>query len=162
GQGETRLYDPTVGLAWGEPPSLPLSALSDHVKPTTRRSRPSPVLCSRIVSTNGPRATLALEDGLVFEGRSFGAAGETTGEVVFSEIDTRALTRHLRTHGAKRGVVSTRSADHEELVAKARASRSMVGLDLAREVTCPEPYHFGTAPAPHSYKVVAYDFGMKQ
>ncbi len=189
---------------------------------------------------NGPRATLALEDGLVFEGRSFGATGETTGEVVFntamcgyqevltdpsyagqivtmtyphignygvnrddvesvrpqvagfvvreastkasswraagelhhyleragvvgiSEIDTRALTRHLRTHGAKRGVVSTRSADHEELVAKARASRSMVGLDLAREVTCPEAYHFGSAPAAHPYKVVAYDFGMKQ
>ncbi|HVD78663.1 MAG TPA: carbamoyl-phosphate synthase domain-containing protein, partial [Vicinamibacteria bacterium] len=33
---------------------------------------------------NGPRATLALEDGVFFEGRSFGAAGETTGEVVFN------------------------------------------------------------------------------
>ena len=198
------------------------------------------MLCSRIVTTNGTRATLALEDGLVLEGRSFGATGETTGEVVFntalcgyqevltdpsyagqivtmtyphignygvnrddvesarpqvagfvvreastkasswrasgelhryleeagvvgiSEVDTRALTRHLRTHGAKRGVVSTLGADHEDLVAKARASRSMVGLDLAREVTCAEPYHFGTAPARSAYKVVAYDFGMKQ
>ena len=198
------------------------------------------MLCSRIVSANGNRATLVLEDGLIFEGRSFGATGETTGEVVFntalcgyqevltdpsyagqivtmtyphignygvnrddvessrpqvagfivreastkasswrasgelhryleeagvvgiSEIDTRALTRHLRTYGAKRGVVSTRSHDPAELVAKARASRSMVGLDLAREVTCPEPYHFGSASAPHPHKVVAYDFGMKR
>jgi carbamoyl-phosphate synthase small subunit len=198
------------------------------------------VLCSRIVSSNGTRATLALEDGVVFEGRSFGATGETTGEVVFntalcgyqevltdpsyagqivtmtyphignygvnrddvestrpqvagfivrevstkasswrasgelhqyleeagvvgiSEIDTRALTRHLRTFGAKRGVVSTISTDSDTLVGKARASRSMVGLDLAREVTCPEPYHFGVATGPRPFKVVAYDFGMKQ
>jgi len=191
------------------------------------------------MSTNGGRATLVLEDGVVFEGRSFGATGETTGEVVFntalcgyqevltdpsyagqivtmtyphignygvnrddvesarpqvagfvvreastrasswrasgelhryleeagvvgiSEIDTRALTRHLRTYGAKRGVISTRSHEPDDLLAKARASRSMVGLDLAREVTCAEPYHFGPATA-RAHRVVAYDFGMKQ
>jgi len=185
---------------------------------------------------------LALEDGLVFEGRSFGATGETTGEVVFntalagyqevltdpsyamqivtmtyphignygvnredvesarpqgagfvvreastrasswrasgelhryldesgvvgiSEIDTRALTRHLRTHGAKRGVISTVTSDRALLVEKARRSRSMIGLDLAREVTCDEPYAFGAANARGRarYRVVAYDFGMKR
>jgi carbamoyl-phosphate synthase small subunit len=210
-----------------------------------------------------PRAVLALEDGTVFEGRSFGRAGEVTGEVVFNTalcgyqevltdpsyagqivtmtyphignygvniedvesarpqvsgfivreastvvsswrasgelhryldehsivgiegIDTRALTRHLRTHGAKRGVVSALDGDHASLVEKARSSRSMVGLDLAREVTCAAPWTFdprseGRSAAGHlvpvlkgtetrrprdgeaPFRVVAYDFGMKR
>jgi carbamoyl-phosphate synthase small subunit len=91
--------------------------------------------------------------------------------VGISEIDTRALTRHLRTHGAKRGVISTASDDREALVGRARASRSMVGLDLAREVTCDAPFHVeepiasvlqGAVPEGGHYKVVAYDFGMKR
>ena len=65
--------------------------------------------------------------------------------VGISEIDTRALTRHLRTHGAKRGVVSTHDAARDSLVRKARGSRSMLGLDLAREVTCAKPW-FSTPP----------------
>ena len=210
-----------------------------------------------------PRALLALEDGTLFEGLSFGRRGEVTGEVVFntaltgyqevltdpsyagqivtmtyphignygvnredvesckpqvagfvvreashvvsswraggalgryldangivgiSEIDTRALTRHLRTHGAKRGVVSAEDLDKDSLVTKARASRSMIGLDLAREVTCEKPWTFdpaaeGESAARHlvpilkrdaksaargvepRFKVVAYDFGMKR
>jgi len=83
-------------------------------------------------------------------------------------IDTRALTRHLRTHGAKRGVISSEAFDLDRLVAQARASRDMNGLDLAREVTTPEAYDFadaGTAlaarPEPR-FKVVAYDFGIKR
>ncbi len=85
------------------------------------------------------------------------------GVVGISEIDTRALTRHLRTHGAKRGIISTLSRDGAALVARARGSRSMVGLDLAREVTCAEAWPY-SAPRPslHPYRVVAYDFGMKQ
>jgi carbamoyl-phosphate synthase small subunit len=207
-----------------------------------------------------PRALLALEDGTLFDGLSFGRRGEVTGEVVFntalcgyqevltdpsyagqivtmtyphignygvnredvesarpqvagfivreasqvvsswrasgslahyldangivgiSEIDTRALTRHLRTHGAKRGVISALDRDRDLLVAKARASRSMIGLDLAREVTCEKPWAFDpkaegagghllpvpkcpAAGAPRQderrFRVVAYDFGMK-
>jgi carbamoyl-phosphate synthase small subunit len=106
------------------------------------------------------------------------------GIVGISEIDTRALTRHLRTHGAKRGVISTTDADPASLVAKARGARSMVGLDLAREVTCRAPWRFdpraeGGGKAAHlvpvlkgkdgsgarederPFRVVAYDFGMK-
>ena len=82
-----------------------------------------------------------------------------------SEIDTRALTRHLRTHGAKRGIISTVSSDAAELVARARASRSMLGLDLAREVTCAERYAVGSTGEgrrDEPFRVVAYDFGMKQ
>ena len=199
------------------------------------------------------RATLALEDGMWFQGYGFGRQGETSGEVVFQTalcgyqevltdpsylgqivvmtyphignygvnlddvesarpqvagfvvreastrasswrasgelhryldeagivgiqgLDTRALTRHIRTHGAKRGVISTVVHDPEALVAKARASRSMIGLDLAREATCPEPYRWSRgpagwqepvrdlfAPSRDPFHVVAYDFGMKR
>jgi carbamoyl-phosphate synthase small subunit len=104
------------------------------------------------------------------------------GIVGISEIDTRALTRHLRTHGAKRGVISALDLDRDSLVTKARASRSMIGLDLAREVTCEKPWAFDPkaegaggplvpvlkSPAAGAarqderrFRVVAYDFGMK-
>jgi carbamoyl-phosphate synthase small subunit len=99
---------------------------------------------------------------------SWRAAGELhrylaeAGVVGISEIDTRALTRHLRTHGAMRGVISSDCLDAKTLVARAGASRSMVGLDLAREVTCARPYRAergeGSAARFH---VVAYDFGVK-
>ena len=89
---------------------------------------------------------------------------DDNGIVGISEVDTRALTRHIRTHGAKRGIISTLSTDVAALVERARASRSMVGLDLAREVTCAEPHRFeGPSPqAERPYRVVAYDFGMKR
>src|SRR5882724_6294450 len=48
---------------------------------------------------------------------------DESGIVGISEIDTRALTRHLRTHGAKRGVISTTSSDRDALVGRARGSR---------------------------------------
>lgn len=51
-------------------------------------------------------------------------------------IDTRMLTRHLRTHGAKIGVISTTDLDPESLVAKAQAAPRIVNVDLARDVTC--------------------------
>jgi carbamoyl-phosphate synthase small subunit len=190
-------------------------------------------------------AALVLEDGFALEGKAFGRAGETTGEVVFntalcgyqevltdpsyagqivtmtyphignygvnlddvesarpqvsgfvvrevstmasswrasgelhryldehgvvgiSEVDTRALTRHLRSHGAQRGVISSLSTDRAALLARARGSRSMLGADLAREVTCREPYRYRPPagerpPGDAALKVVAYDFGMKQ
>ena len=104
---------------------------------------------------------------------------DANGIVGISEIDTRALTRHLRTHGAKRGVISALDLDRDSLVAKARASRSMIRLDLAREVTCEKPWAFDSkaeARRPSGagarargaarqderrFRVVAYDFGMK-
>jgi carbamoyl-phosphate synthase small subunit len=85
------------------------------------------------------------------------------GIVGIAGIDTRALTRHLRTRGAQRGVISTRCADPAELVARARASRSMVGADLAREVSCERAYRFEASPGlERAYRVVAYDFGIKR
>jgi carbamoyl-phosphate synthase small subunit len=91
---------------------------------------------------------------------------DAAGVVGISDIDTRALARHLRTRGAMRGVISSATDDIDALTAKAAASRSMVGADLACEVTCDEPYAFGPDPAaksaPPEFRVVAYDFGIKR
>lgn len=196
-------------------------------------------------------ATLALEDGTVFEGRSFGAPAERSGEVVFntsitgyqeiftdpsysgqiviltnpqignygtsredneaakayieglvvrdfsevasnwrsddhardflsrhgipvvSDLDTRALVRHLRTRGVMRGVLSSLERDPQKLVEKARSIPTMAGLDLATRVSTPTRYEWlkavdacspseqiARAPEPR-YHVVAYDFGIK-
>ena len=164
------------------------------------------------------KAVLALENGIVFEGRSFGADGEINGELVFNTsmtgyqeiltdpsyqgqivtmtyplignygvnphdvesshphvrafvvkeycpypsnwrssfdlasylkkhnipgiqgIDTRMITRILRDAGAMRAVLSTRDLNPDSLIEKAKASPSIVGVDLVREVTPPEAY----------------------
>ncbi len=196
-------------------------------------------------------AILALEDGNVFEGRSFGAPTERSGEVVFntaltgyqevftdpsysgqiviltnpqignygtsatdnessgpyieglvvrefspiasnwrsdsaadgflaragvpiiSDLDTRALVRHLRTRGVMRGVLSSLESDGQKLVEKARQIPTMSGLDLATRVSTREPYQWTETVEPCSpsdqigrqaepnYNVVAYDYGIK-
>ena len=196
-------------------------------------------------------AILALEDGRVFRGRSFGAMGERGGEVVFntsmtgyqeiltdpsyrgqivtmtcpqignygvndfdqesrrpqvegfvvreiseihsnwrsrkdlpqylkendvvgvSEVDTRALTRHLRSRGVLRGIVSTLDRGADSLVAKARALPLLAQQDLVGKVTAPAPYlgrasteqvWRGEAPRRRRsrFRVVAFDFGIKE
>ena len=187
------------------------------------------------------KGAIALEDGLVFEGESFGAAGQKAGEVVFntsmtgyqevltdpsykgqivamtyplignyginpddvesggpkvegfvireycpypsnwsstgnlgdyltqhgiialSGIDTRALTRHIRTAGAMRAVIAAGEYGCDSLVEDARSSPGLIGRDLVREVTCEESYIWANgnaieSDAPH---VVVYDFGVK-
>ena len=198
------------------------------------------------------KALLALEDGTIFAGESFGAPGERTGEIVFNTsitgyqeiltdpsykgqivtmtyplignyginpadveskgpqvegfvvkeycplpnnwrsgeslgdylkrhnipgiegVDTRALTRHIRTRGAMKSVLSTEDLDPGSLVKKAQASPGLVGLDLVREVTCQEPYHWTEGlydlakgepyrlQGKARFRVAAYDFGIKQ
>jgi len=173
------------------------------------------------------KAYLALEDGLVFEGRSFGAQGTKTGEVVFNTsmsgyqeiltdpsykgqivtmtypligntgvntedvesrrsfvegfvvkecsrvpsnwrsgqslsdyladqgiigiegIDTRMLTKHLRTYGAKKGIITTQIDEVEQLVKFAQLSPGLVGVDLVREVTCDQTYTWPTDGQAH-------------
>ncbi|HJR61784.1 MAG TPA: glutamine-hydrolyzing carbamoyl-phosphate synthase small subunit [Vicinamibacterales bacterium] len=196
------------------------------------------------------KATLALENGLVYEGDAAGAPGETSGEVVFntsmtgyqeiltdpsyagqivtmtvaevgnygisdedgesrgtqvagfimreaspvssswrsdatlrdyltrnnvvaiSDIDTRALTRVLRSAGVMRGVIATGAADPRELIEKARAVPSMEGSDLVLGVTCEAPFDWKPEPtdeftpvpqrrAARPLRIAAYDFGMK-
>jgi carbamoyl-phosphate synthase small subunit len=68
-------------------------------------------------------------------------------------IDTRALTRHIRDHGAQEGVISTQDGDPQSLVAKAKASPGLIGRDLVKEVSCAEPFTWslGTWKWPRGY-----------
>ncbi len=193
-----------------------------------------------------PPCTLALEDGRVFRGISFGAPGESAGEVVFNtgmtgyqeiitdasykgqivtmtyplignygtndgdresdgpqveglivreasrvasnwqsgedlqaylsrngvvaieDVDTRALTLHIREKGAMRGVLSTEDHVAKSLVEKALASPEMSGRDLASVVTCKKPYEFtdeqaaGADRKAEPVNVTVYDFGVKR
>jgi carbamoyl-phosphate synthase small subunit len=94
--------------------------------------------------------------------------------VAIQGIDTRMLTRMIRTVGAMRGIISTVDMDDGSLVEKARRSPSMNGLDLAKEVSTSSTYHWSEIDrTPFALKpgvggggkrkfVVVYDFGVKQ
>jgi len=86
-------------------------------------------------------------------------------------IDTRALTRHLRDHGAQEGAISTEELDPKRLAAKAQASPGLIGRDLVREVTIPVAHGWDEAtwdrvrgyraPPAARFNVVAFDSGIK-
>jgi carbamoyl-phosphate synthase small subunit len=77
-----------------------------------------------------------------------------------AEVDTRALVRHIRSAGAMRGGIFPASMDVAEAMDRVRAEPSMLGRDLAREVTLAEPRVFeGDGPGP---RVVALDTGIKR
>ena len=113
------------------------------------------------------RASMALDTYLMRE-----------GTVAIAGIDTRKLTRILRTDGAQNGCIvafpvghEITAADRAEAIAKARAGENMAGLDLAKVVSCTKTYEwtqtewklgsgYGTQDAP-TFHVVAYDFGVK-
>jgi len=123
--------------------------------------------------------------------KSLGRYLEEHGVMGIEGVDTRALTRRLRVHGAMRGILSTETDDVAELVCRAQASPSMVGLDLVKHVTVSAPYVWkGDAADADSwqpsaspsnegqltfdfaasrpemngerFRVVAYDFGIKR
>jgi carbamoyl-phosphate synthase small subunit len=79
---------------------------------------------------------------------------------VLEGVDTRRLTRHLRTVGVMRGVLAAGTEPSAEVLAALDACPSMEGLDLASRVTTAEPYAWGNPQAPHH--IVAYDFGIKR
>jgi len=75
---------------------------------------------------------------------------------------TRALTRHLRERGAMRAAVSTAGGDPRALLGRVLASPSMLGADLAREVSTPGPYTVSPPPGTGvRYRVTAVDLGIK-
>lgn len=110
--------------------------------------------------------------------------------VAITEVDTRALTRHIRAAGAMRGIISTESDSVLGLQEKARQSPHMEGQDLTRVVTCTAPYEWTETSKEWQVKnaewtvaaesganthqstnmsatvapwhVVAYDFGLKR
>ncbi len=91
---------------------------------------------------------------------------EARDVVGMTDVDTRALVRHIRTCGAMNAALSSLDANAERLVTLARAAPDMNGLDLARRVTCAAPYEIAPQPGPQvrhrALHVVAYDFGIKR
>ena len=97
--------------------------------------------------------------------------------VAIGDIDTRALTKKLRSAGVMRGLIATGTVDPAALVEKARQIAHMEGSDLVKDVTCKEAYDFetsladavtdasyGVAPlrrAKRPLRVAAYDYGIK-
>jgi len=77
---------------------------------------------------------------------------------ILTGVDTRRLTRHIRSKGAMRGVIAEGEAPTDAIRQRLLESPSMEGLDLASRATVDEAYEQGTT-GPH---VVAIDFGMKR
>jgi len=110
------------------------------------------------------------------------AANQIVG---IQSIDTRSLVRHLRDQGSQQGIIATTDANPAELVAKAKASPGLVGLDLVKQVSCAEAYEWNEGAwnlsggynrreggktarrrgrgsfTAAGFFVVAYDFGIK-
>ena len=104
------------------------------------------------------------------------------GVVAITGIDTRALTRVLRTAGVMRGVIGTGHVDPDELIAEAQQATVMEGSDLVRTASCTEPFDWpvagdgdagdgleplGFRPVPERrsirpVQIAAYDFGLKR
>jgi carbamoyl-phosphate synthase small subunit len=76
------------------------------------------------------------------------------------DIDTRALTRHIRAEGAMRGVIAPGATDVERLRAQLLAQPVMEGLDLATGVSTGARYEV-EAQGKERFHVLAYDFGVK-
>ena len=101
------------------------------------------------------------------------------GIVAIADIDTRAVTRTLRSNGVMRGVISTGNVEPEEAIDRARRVLPMEGADLVTSVTCQAPFdwspdssgpgssfpeEFSLPPerrADRPLRIAAYDFGMK-
>ncbi|MFC1668545.1 glutamine-hydrolyzing carbamoyl-phosphate synthase small subunit [Chlamydiota bacterium] len=83
------------------------------------------------------------------------------------DIDTRALTRHIRVAGAMKAVLSTVSDDIEILTKKAQESPGLIRRDLVKEVTCEKPYHWNsskfsvTKKEGKRFRIAAIDCGIK-
>lgn len=91
-------------------------------------------------------------------------------------VDTRALTRRLRSQGVMNGAISTEILDPQALLERVRQAPAMQGLSLVAEVTTPQPYEWlEPTPADWDYgrsqgiripdpplRVVALDFGIKR
>ena len=82
------------------------------------------------------------------------------GLVTLSDVDTRRLTRYVRTHGAVPAALGT-DVDAADLATLAAAAPGMAGRDLVSEVTTPDRYRLA-ADGPSRGHVVAYDFGIKR
>jgi carbamoyl-phosphate synthase small subunit len=101
------------------------------------------------------------------------------GQVIGIEgLDTRALTKHIRTAGAMKGIIATGDRDPEELLQRVQSYPGLVGRDMVEKVTTPSPFLWNGERRPlpwksgitaadvwpdrsHPFKVVALDYGIK-
>ena len=79
--------------------------------------------------------------------------------VGIKNIDTRALTRHIRDNGAMNGIISSTTDNKNKLTSKLKSSPSMTGLDLAKNVSTKNIYEWSDKG---EYRVAAIDFGIKK
>ena len=82
------------------------------------------------------------------------------GISAIADVDTRALTRHIRSHGAMRGAIAPMDTDQDELLRQILAQPVMEGLDLACGVSTGSAYEV-PAQGEERFHVVSYDFGVK-
>jgi len=120
----------------------------------TDRESPTPQVAGFIVREaarlhSNWRAEGGLDDYL----RQHGVSG-------IADVDTRALTRHLRTHGAMRGAIAPAELAESKVLEQVRGQPLMEGLDLACGVSTDEPYVV-PAVGEERFHVLAYDFGVK-
>jgi carbamoyl-phosphate synthase small subunit len=105
--------------------------------------------CSRIASNW--RSTMSLPDYL-----------EQAGVVGVDQVDTRAITLHIRDKGAMKCIVSTVDFDCDSLVKKAKESAGLVGRDLSTEVSIENAYVYPEGGKPDAkYRVAVIDCGIK-
>ncbi len=105
---------------------------------------------------------------------SLGSYLSENGVVGIEGVDTRSLTKLIRSKGAQKAVISSTESDPRKLLKKVRSSQGIVGIDLVTEVSCDNPYKWSEGsglwrPAAEEaagegkrYRVVAYDYGLKR
>lgn len=80
--------------------------------------------------------------------------------VGITEVDTRALVRHIREQGAMNCIISSENLDIDSLTAKLKSVPKMDGLELSSKVTCKEAYTYGDENA--AYRISVLDLGIKR
>jgi carbamoyl-phosphate synthase small subunit len=122
----------------------------------------APAACGLVIRSLSPvvsnyRSTASLHDWLL-----------ARGVIGLAELDTRALTRHLRERGSIMAAISSDQTDVDALRERAANAPSMEGRNLVDEVTTAAPYEWDRpswgvrSPPPVTLHVVAYDFGIKR
>jgi carbamoyl-phosphate synthase small subunit len=121
---------------------------------TTDRESPVPQVAGFVVrEASRVHSNWRAEQGLDDYLRDNGITG-------IADVDTRALTRHLRTHGAMRGAIAPAELAEKSVLEQVRAQPLMEGLDLACGVSTEERYVV-PAVGKERFHVLAYDFGVK-
>ncbi len=91
---------------------------------------------------------------------SLGDLFEKQGMVGISDVDTRAIVRHIRDKGAMNAIISSEDLEVDELLARLKKAPSMEGLELSSKVCTKEAYDFGDDSA--ELRIAVLDYGVKR